>query len=164
MYPLVGTGERRIFAGKRIEQACSSTRALRYDARAMRKDTCNNDPYIGAGIALAVVLFLFYVYPGFLIPISPHFDGSCKTVALDQYAEDLRVDPTNGLVYLTYGTGAIGTPGTVMMVDPSAAEPHVRAALTSDPSGFAPSGLSLYTPETGTKRLFVTSRTRPGSH
>jgi arylesterase / paraoxonase len=124
----------------------------------------SNDPYIGAGIALAVVLFLLYVYPGFLIPVSPHFDGSCKTLALDQNAEDLRVDPTSGLVYLTYGPGTIGGQGTVMLVDPNAAEPHVRAALVSDPSGFAPSGLSLYTPATGTKRLFVTSRTRPGSH
>ncbi len=130
----------------------------------MRTDTRQTDPYIGAGIALAVLLFILYVYPGFLIPVSPHFDGSCKTVGLEQNAEDLLVDPTNGLVYLTYGTGNIGTPGTVMLLDPNAAEPHVRAALVSDPSGFSPSGLSLYTPATGAKRLFVTSRTRPGSH
>jgi len=130
----------------------------------MRAETRRNDPYIGAGIALAVVLFVLYVYPGFLIPLSTHFDGSCKTIPLDQNAEDLRVDPANGLVYLTYGTGNIGTPGTVMLIDPNATEPHVRAALASDPSDFSPSGLSLYTPATGPKRLFVTSRTRPGSH
>ena len=126
----------------------------------MRKD----DPYIGAGIGLAVVLFVLYVYPGFLIPVSPHFDGSCKTIALDQNAEDLRIDPTNGLVYLTYYSGVSGSTGTVMLLDPNATEPHVRAALTSDPSSFAPSGLSLYSPPSGTKRLFVTSRTRLGNH
>lgn len=131
---------------------------------AMKTDTCRGDPYIRAGIMLSVGLFVLYVYPGFLIPVSPHFDGSCQTVSLDQNAEDVRIDPSNGLVYLTYGTGRIGTPGTVMLVDPNAAAPHVRAALASDPSSFSPSGLSLYAPETGAKRLFVTSRTRPGSH
>jgi sugar lactone lactonase YvrE len=124
----------------------------------------NDDPYIRAGIALAVVLFILYVYPGFLIPISSHFDGSCETIPLDQNAEDLRIDPTNGLVYLTYYSGGSGSTGTVMLLDPHAAEPHVRAALASEPSGFAPSGLSLYTPATGAKRLFVTSRTRLGNH
>jgi arylesterase/paraoxonase len=109
-------------------------------------------------------MFVLYVYPGILIPVTSHFDGSCKTVALDNNAEDLRIDPSNGLVYLTYSKGDIGSRGTVMLIDPSAAEPHVRAALSTEPDGFAPSGLSLYTPTTGPKLLFVTSRTRPGSH
>jgi hypothetical protein len=119
---------------------------------------------MGWGVTLAVLLFVFYVYPGFLIPVASHFAGSCKTIALDQNAEDLGLDPSNGLVYLTYSKGDIGSRGTVMLVDPNAAEPHVRAALSNDPDGFAPSGLSLYTPATGPKLLFVTSRTRPGNH
>lgn len=164
MYPLIDTGKRRLFAGKRIEQACSSTRALRYDACAMRSDMRRNDPYIGAGIALAVVLFILYVYPGFLIPVSPHFDGSCKTIPLELKAEDLRIDPTNGLAYLTYYSGVSGSTGTVMLIDLNAKEPHVRAALASEPAKFAPAGLSLYTPESGAKRLFVTSRTENGDH
>ncbi|MEJ0037169.1 MAG: SMP-30/gluconolactonase/LRE family protein [Gammaproteobacteria bacterium] len=130
----------------------------------MRTEIRKDDPYIGAGVALAVVLFVLYVYPGFLIPVSPHFDGSCKTIPLDQYAEDLRIDPSNGLAYLTYSAGDIGSIGTVMLVDLNAAEPHVRAALSSDPERFAPSGLSLYTPASGPKRLFVTSRTQLGKH
>ncbi len=130
----------------------------------MKTDGRKDDPYIGWGVSLAVVLFVMYVYPGFLIPVVSRFDGSCKTIALDQNAEDLRIDPSNGLVYLTYSKGDIGSPGTVMLLDPNAADPHVRAALTTEPEGFAPSGLSLYTPATGPKLLFVTSRTRPGSH
>lgn len=130
----------------------------------MNTEVRKDDPYIGAGLALAVVLFILYVYPGFLIPVSPHFDGSCKTIALDQNAEDLRIDPGNGLVYLTYYSGVSGSTGTVMLVDPNASEPHVRAALAKEPAGFAPSGLSLYTPAGGAKRLFVTSRTRLGNH
>src|SRR5690242_19082807 len=102
MYPRVATGELRIFAGKGIEQACSSTRALRYDSRDMRSHTRDQDPYIRWGITLSVVMFVLYVYPGFLIPVASRFDGSCKTVVLDNYAEVLRIDPSNGLVYLTY--------------------------------------------------------------
>ena len=164
MYPLGVTGESPLFAGKRIERACSSTRALRYDSAAMTSHFRKDDPYISWGIALAVVLFLLYVYPGFLIPVSSHFDGSCKAIPLEQNAEDLRVDSSNGLVYLTYGTGAIGVTGTVMLVDLNVAEPHVRAALSTEPERFSPSGLSLYTPATGAKRLFVTSRTQLGNH
>jgi DNA-binding beta-propeller fold protein YncE len=151
MYPRVVTGEPRIFAGKRIERACSSTRALRYDSAAMTTHIRRDDPYIGWGMTLAVVLFLLYVYPGFLIPVSPHFDGSCKTIPLEQNAEDLRVDPANGLVYLTYYSGISGSTGTVMLVDLNAAEPHIRAALSTEPA-------------TGAKRLFVTSRTQLGNH
>lgn len=128
--------------------------------RTERKD----DPYIGAGMALSVVLFLLYVYPGFLIPVSPHFDGSCTTLPTDQGAEDLRIDAANGLAYFTYSNGEIGSPGTVMLIDLNAAQPHVRAALATEPARFSPSGLSLLTPATGAKRLFVASRTQLGNH
>jgi hypothetical protein len=137
---------------------------LRYDSAAMTTHIRRDDPYIGWGMTLAVVLFLLYVYPGFLIPVSSHFDGSCKAIPLEQNAEDLRVDPVSGLVYLTYYSGISGSTGTVMLVDLNAAEPHVRAALSTEPERFAPSGLSLYTPATGAKRLFVTSRTQLGNH
>ena len=68
----------------------------------MRGDRRSSDPYVGMATFLAVVLFVLYVYPGFLIPLTPHFEGSCKTVPLLMSAEDLRIDPANGLAYLTY--------------------------------------------------------------
>src|SRR5690242_16155087 len=118
------------------------------------------DPYIGWGLGLGVVLFVMYVYPGFMTPLTAHFDGSCTSIALQASAEDLRIDPTNGLVYLTYydavepgrrdRTPPSSATGTIMLVDLNAAEPHVRAALSSDPANFKPSGLSLYTKEDGT--------------
>jgi hypothetical protein len=132
------------------------------------------DPYIGWGLGLGVVLFLMYVYPGFMTPLTAHFDGSCQTLPLQASAEDLRIDPANGLVYLTYydsvdarrsgRTPASSGTGTIMLVDLNAAEPHVRAALVSEPADFKPSGLSLYTKADGTKRLFVTSRDQLGKH
>ena len=139
----------------------------------MRSDRRSSDPYVGMATALAIVLFVLYVYPGFLIPLTPHFDGSCKTIPLQMSAEDLRIDPANGLAYLTYydsvdvqtkKPAGPNSTGTVMLVDLNAAEPHVRAALSSDPEGFKPSGLSLYANADGTKRLFVTSRRELGKH
>jgi DNA-binding beta-propeller fold protein YncE len=139
----------------------------------MKLEKRKDDPYVGAGIFLAVVLFLLYVYPGFLIPLSSHFDGSCTSVPLTMSAEDLRIDPTTGLAYLTYYDSVDqrtkrrvtdSSTGTVMLVDLNAQEPHVRAALSTEPAGFKPSGLSLFTKPDGTKRLFVTSRSELGKH
>jgi arylesterase/paraoxonase len=136
----------------------------------MRKSsTTKPDPYLGAGIALAIVLFVLYVYPGFLTPIASRFDGSCRTVPLSLSAEDLRIDAASGVAYLTYydRTPWLGTKrgqGSVMLVDLNAAEPRVRAALTVEPPDFAPAGLGLYTPQSGAKRLFVVNRATPGKH
>ena len=127
------------------------------------------DPYIGMGIWLAIVLCVMYVYPGFLAPVPSHFDGTCRTIAMDAGAEDLRIDPANGLAYLSYfenarpGPRGLGT-GTVMLIDLNAAQPHVRSALATEPARFAPSGLSLYIPASGPKRLFVVNRAELGTH
>ncbi len=51
-----------------------------------------------------------------------------------------------------------------MLLDLNAAEPRPRAALTTEPPGFAPQGMSLYVPANGPKRLFVVSRTTLGKH
>jgi arylesterase / paraoxonase len=121
------------------------------------------DPYIGAGVALSVILFLLYGYPGFLSPTPSHFDGTCRTLPLSASAEDLRIDPSTGLVYLTYydrveeGHANRARQGSVMLLDLNAAEPRVRAALTAEFPGLSPSGLSLYSPANGPKRLFVMS-------
>jgi hypothetical protein len=133
----------------------------------------HEDPYIRAGLILAVTLFVLYVYPGFLIPLTPHFDGSCKTVPLGMSAEDLRIDPATSVAYLTYydaiddrtkKRASSNSTGTVMLVDLNSEEPHARAALTTEPENFKPSGLSLYTNANGTRRLFVTSRDTLGKH
>ncbi len=140
----------------------------------MKRDLRRDDPYITGGLILAVILFVMYVYPGFMTPLTSHFDGSCKALPLGASAEDLRIDPANGLVYLTYydsidarrpGNVPVNTStGTVMLVDLNATEPHVRAALSTDPADFKPSGLSLNMNAKGAKRLFVTSRTQLGKH
>jgi arylesterase / paraoxonase len=135
----------------------------------MKRSISKPDPYLGAGIGLAVVLFVLYVYPGFLAPINSDFDGSCRTVPLSLSAEDLRIDAATGVAYLTYydrapRPGAKRGQGSVMLVDLNTAEPRVRAALTVEPPDFAPVGISLYTPSSGPKRLFVVNRATLGKH
>ena len=135
----------------------------------MRSRGRREDPYLGAGIGLACVLFVLYVYPGVLSPVPSHFDGTCRVIPMGAGAEDLRIDASNGLAYLSYfeqagrGPRGLGT-GTVMLIDLNAAEPRVRAALATQPPHFAPTGLSLYTPASGPKRLFVVNRAQLGTH
>jgi arylesterase/paraoxonase len=141
--------------------------ALRFQR--MRSLRRHDDPYIGAGLGLAGVLFVLYVYPGFMSPVPSHFDGVCHAIPMSAGAEDLRIDPTTGVAYFSYFERATGGPrnlgeGTVMLVDLNAAEPRVRAALATQPPHFAPTGLSLYTPPGGPKRLFVVNRAQLGTH
>ncbi len=141
--------------------------ALRF--RRMRSRGRREDPYLGAGIGLACALFVLYVYPGFWSPVTSHFEGTCRAVPMAAGAEDLRIDPGNGLAYISYferaapGPRGLGT-GTVMLVDLNAAEPRVRAALATQPVHFSPTGLSLYAPVSGPKRLFVVNRAQLGKH
>jgi arylesterase / paraoxonase len=129
-----------------------------------------SDPFIGMGIALSIIMFLWYVYPGFWSPVTPHFAGTCRAVPLAAAAEDLVIDHSNGFVYLTYydrvpGPGRVrSNQGSVMMLDLNASEARVRAALATEVPGMAPSGISLYAPPTGPKRLFVASLSSPGKH
>ena len=127
------------------------------------------DPYISWGMALAAVLFVLYVYPGFLSPVTPHFDGTCRTVELGSSVQDLRIDPATGIAYLSYydrfeRRSAGNQNGTVMLVDLTAAEPRARAALTTEPADFKPSGISLLAQANAPKRLFVVNRTSLGKH
>jgi arylesterase/paraoxonase len=142
------------------------------------------DPYLSLGIVLSIALFAMYVYPGFLGPVESHFDGVCRPVALGASAEDLRIDGGSGVAYLSYydrfpgdrfpgdrspgnrsgSDAARKQPGTIMLLDLNAAEPRARAALATEPAGFAPQGLSLYPGTNAPKRLFAVSRRTLGQH
>jgi len=89
---------------------------------------------------------------------------------MDASAEDLSIDRARGVAYLSYldrtrpTAGARQPGGTVMLVDLNVAQPRVRAALVTDPPNFRPSGISLYVPEHGPRRLFVVNRAVSGPH
>jgi len=76
---------------------------------------------------------------GELRTLAPHFAGHCTVVPMAANATDIRVDPNRHVAYLSYldtrGTLAgKHTHGTVMLLDLTAVEPHLRAALVADPA------------------------------
>jgi arylesterase / paraoxonase len=94
--------------------------------------------------------------------LRPHFAGTCQSLPLAASAEYIQIDRARGLAYLSYldrraqleGRQVLGT---IMVIDPTAQQPHPRAALNFDPPDFRPQGLSLYVPAGGPRRLFVIS-------
>lgn len=106
---------------------------------------------------------------GELRTLAPHFAGRCTLLPMAANATDVRVDANHKVAYLSYldtrGTLAgKHTRGTVMLLDLTAAEPHLRAALVADPPDFRPRALSLYAPPKDAQRLFVISGARPGEY
>lgn len=125
---------------------------------------------IGVLVLLAVVISAVELLRrgGQFRSIDPHFAGSCKTVALQASAEDVRIDHGTELAYLSYlDRRAVlrgeNVNGTVMLVDLRAKELRPRAALSMDPPDFRPLGMSLYSPRLGTRKLFVVSRPATGA-
>src|SRR5262245_52788476 len=99
--------------------------------------------------------------------VTPHLPGRCRTLPLAASAEDIRVDATRGIAYLSYLDRANRSReihGTVMLMDLHLADPRIRAALSSDPPGLSPLGMSLYTTSGGPARLFVIDRRRKPPH
>jgi len=132
----------------------------------MTAGTTRTDPLIVWGAVLATVLFVLYVYPGPLAPVRSHFAGSCTELPMEASAEDIRIDRQRGVAYLSYLDRAkprsTSVSGTVMLVDLNAAEPRIRAALSTTPPGFRPSGMSLHVPAEGPRRLFVINTVHGG--
>lgn len=99
--------------------------------------------------------------------IHPHFGGTCKTIAMEGSAADVRIDHGTLFAYLSYldrraVLNGDSVNGTVMLIDLRSDEPRLRAALTVEPPDFRPQGMSLYTPRHGTRKLFVVSRPASG--
>jgi hypothetical protein len=116
--------------------------------------------WIAGGAAAGIILFALFVFPGSLRGTKSHFDGSCRVLPTAAGTGDIAVDNQRGIAYLAYldrTSDAAGKTqnGTVMLIDMNAAEPHIRAALLSDPPEFHPIALSLYAPQPGVRRLFV---------
>jgi hypothetical protein len=103
---------------------------------------------------------VLFVFPGSMRGTKSHFAGTCRVLPAAAGSGDIAVDNQRGIAYLAYldrTSEAAGKTqnGTVMLIDMNAAEPHIRAALLSDPPDFRPIALSLYVPQHGARRLFV---------
>lgn len=119
--------------------------------------------------AIVIVAVEFLRRNGQFRRIQPHFAGTCKSIGMQGSAEDVRIDHGTELAYLSYldrraVMAGQAVNGTVMLIDLRAEEPHLRAALTSEPPDFRPHGMSLYTPRYGTRKLFVVSHPASGDH
>jgi len=122
-------------------------------------------------IVLAVLALLIEVarLGGVFRSVTNRSPGTCTPLALGGSAEDIQLDQQRGLAYLSVldrASLARGEPaeGSIMLLDLNLAEPVPRAALTHDPTGFRPHGLSLFEREGEAARLFAISHPADGSH
>jgi len=120
-------------------------------------------------LALAVAGVEILRFGGVFRSMKPAFAGTCRPIALGGSAEDIQVDRKRGIAYLSLlerdGVRR-GEPvnGTVMLLDLNLPEPAPRAAMTYEPQGFRPQGLSLLAVASQPARLFVISHRPDGSH
>ena len=120
---------------------------------------------IAVGVAGAAVLR----FGGAFRSIEPGFAGHCLPIALGGSSEDIVIDRRRGIAYLSLldRDGARRDEqalGTAMLLDLNRADPTPRAAMSYDPQGFRPHGLSLLATGSQPARLFVVSDRPDGSH
>lgn len=114
-------------------------------------------------LVAAAALFLLN-RTGAFVRLSPHFAGSCESLAVPGSSADIRIDRATGAAYLSVldrrqpAPESSDTTGTVLRLDDPESSPRVAApALNDVPPGFRPRGLSLYAAPDGRQWLFALS-------
>jgi hypothetical protein len=120
-------------------------------------------------IALAV-LVLAILAPGIELlrfggafrSMKPELGGNCRAIEMGGSVRDIRIDRERGVAYLSFldrdtATSITGN-GTVVLLDLNLADPAPRAAMSRDPQGFRPEGISLLKQAGQPARLFAVSR------
>lgn len=123
----------------------------------------------GAVVALAVAIFgLDWLrFGGAFRSAHSRFAGACRSIALGGSSEDIQLDRTRGLAYLSVldrdglARGEAAN-GSVILLDLNVPDPAPRAAMAFDPADFRPHGLSVFKPEAGPARLFAISHQPDG--
>jgi arylesterase/paraoxonase len=120
-------------------------------------------------VVVAIIVVDFLRHGGQFRTLEPAFAGSCETLPLEASAEDVQIDRTRGVAYLSYldRRGLVeGRPvtGTVMLLDLNVQQPRPRPALLADPPSFRPHGMSLYRAGDGSLRLFAINHLPDGGH
>ncbi len=112
-------------------------------------------------LIVASIVFSFLFRGGAFretVDVSP---GHCETVATNQgSAEDIEIDRKRGITYLSTldRRGLVqgkDPSGKILQLDLSNLSIPPISALTSEPEGFRPHGISLFTNENNTQTLFV---------
>ncbi len=132
--------------------------------------------YMGATIAVAVVAILIgiFVFRTYLqlnqfTTLWPNPVGACAAVATSTGPEDLVIDHDTGFVYTSAydrRTYRAGTPvrGALQRFDLNDLSKPAVDVAPDIPADFKPHGISLYTGDNGTKRLFVINHPNAGGH
>lgn len=118
---------------------------------------------------LAVLVFDALVKGGVFVKIAPHFAGTCQSVPLPGSAEDIQVDRAAGIAYLSVldrraVLAGQDVHGTILKVDLNAESLGAVAGVSNAPPDFRPHGLSLYTADDGSQRLFAISHPADKPH
>jgi arylesterase / paraoxonase len=125
--------------------------------------------------AVIVVLFGFgsgawwlerYHWSGGFRDVHPHFSGTCELIQGVPSPEDLAVDPTTGIAYLSsYDRGAAArgesVAGAILAFNLNHPSPE-PIPLETDITNFRPHGVSLLRASDGARRLFVINHGREG--
>ena len=125
--------------------------------------------FVLAFIAAAIAAFAWFVVDaGELRPLSPHQPFRCRPMLGVHGSEDIQIDPSNGMAYISSGfpvstTGDGVRRGAVFGYD-LAAMPRVPVDLTGAmPFEFNPHGMHLYLDAAGGRRvLFVVNHRSDG--
>ena len=113
-------------------------------------------------IVIAVVVVDFLRHGGQFRSLEPHFAGTCESVPLSVSAEDIQIDRSGNIAYLSAldRRGQVegkDVRGTILRIDLNARPLAATPALVADPPDFRPHGMSLYVAPDGAQRLFVIS-------
>jgi arylesterase / paraoxonase len=120
---------------------------------------------VGAALLLAINSARF---AGVFRSLDPKFAGRCVAVPLGGSSEDIQIDRERGIAYLsildrtTLARGEARN-GTLMLIDLNVPEPAARAAMSYDPEGFRPHGMSLLKNGSEPARLLAISHRADGS-
>jgi arylesterase/paraoxonase len=126
---------------------------------------------VAGGVLLAAIIVLAADaarFGGTFRSVDDHFAGTCSELPLAGSSEDIEIDRSRGVAYLSVldrASLARSGPvtGTLMLLDLNLAEPAPRAAMAYDPAGFRPRGLSLFRATASPARVFVISQQVDGT-
>ena len=126
-----------------------------------------------ATIALAFALALslwwidHYRWAGGFRTITPHFAGSCRAVRGVTGPEDITIDPSSGMAYISaYDRGAAArddpASGALYAYPLNSPNPQLINLTPDAAHDFRPHGISLYRGPDGEKKLFVVNHPQGG--
>tara|TARA_R110000868_G_scaffold236078_1_gene490073 strand:+ start:7741 stop:8784 length:1044 start_codon:yes stop_codon:yes gene_type:complete len=111
---------------------------------------------LGLIIVAAIVRMAFVIIPaaGMMAELSPVTPGQCQPLTIAPGTEDLTIDPTSDLVFVSTDDRRTGERGGIYAFN--LGQPDSLHEVSGDaPADFHPHGISLWTAPDGSQRLFV---------